>query len=144
MTLDEALAQWKRDVAAPNLNELNQIVYEGNRTERGRAWLEARARGLAVLEASASKSDSPDALFDTSDAAMSARIAALRACGESRLDRALYALVCGCQDLKDAIWQAGSKDELREARRTIWQIGQYLDTAESIMLGCEEHWKDPR
>ncbi len=90
-------------------------------------------------------SEPTDGLFDTSEAAMSARLLRFRqrlANQESPLDRALQTLVGGCADLNDAIWLAKSKAELRAARVTVAAIHSYLDTAEAVMLTCEEHWKD--
>ncbi len=90
-------------------------------------------------------SEPTDGLFDTSDAAISARLLRFRqrlANQESPLDRALQTLVGGCADLNDAIWLAKSKAELAAARTVLMDIWQYLDTAEAVMLTCEEHWKD--
>jgi hypothetical protein len=85
--------------------------------------------------------EAPDSLFSTDEIAIRNRVARFKArVQESPLDRALQLLVCGCQDLNDAIWQAKSPDELRAARKAIDQIWQYLDTASSIMLTVEEHW----
>ncbi len=103
-------------------------------------WSAERSKNVMLI-----MTEPTDGLSDTSEAAMSARLVRFRqrlANRESPLDHALNTLLAGCQDLNDAIWSARSKDELRAAREAVSAIHRYMDTAESIMLTCEEHWKD--